>query len=283
MPHLTTPAGVTWHYDVEGEGNNILFLHGWGASSRIWRQQTKYFSQSYRVCSIDLPGHGKSSWRPMTLDEMAEDIAGILKHAGFQQTTIVASSLGGLVALKIFRRGSPQVQRLVFVGSQPKFQRSEDYPFGLEARRIAKLAGQLATDYPAMVHIFFRSLFTPHERRTRRYRWIQTFRNSEEVPGKEALLSALNILAEEDLRPELFSVDIPVQFINGTEDYICLHATFDYIRRNLPHARFDWFENCGHYPFLCYPDEFNQRVETFLRETAFHGTATGAKHAVEAD
>ena len=103
MPHLTTPAGVTWHYDVEGEGNNILFLHGWGASSRIWRQQTKYFSQSYRVCSIDLPGHGKSSWRPMTLDEMAEDIAGILKHAGFQQTTIVARNFSKKIGRR--RRG----------------------------------------------------------------------------------------------------------------------------------------------------------------------------------
>lgn len=276
MPDLIAPSGIAWHYEVEGQGEDLVFFHGWGANLRIWRQQVKYFSQFYRVCSMDLPGHGKSSWHSISLEEMAKDAGWLLERIGVQGMTAVASSFGGLVALKVSGQNPGRIRRMVLVGSQPKFQRSEDYPFGLEAERIKKLAEQLQSDYPSMVHIFFRSLFTPQERRTRRYRWIQTFRQAEDVPEKEALLWALDLLASGDLRSELFSLDVPLQFINGTEDYICPSEMFEYFRRKLPRARFDWFEKCGHYPFLCDPYGFNRVVESFLKTPTHHKVNTHA-------
>src|SRR3989338_726223 len=227
MPHIKVYSGINWHYDIEGRGEHLLFLHGWGVDKRIWRQQSKFFSQYYRVMTIDLPGHGKSGWKKINLDAV--------------------------------------IKRLVFVGSMPKFSRSADYPHGLDVNKMRKLGGQLDSDYPSVVNVFFRSLFTREERQTRRFKWLQKFRQFEGVPMKQALVEYLDILEQEDLREVLKKVHVPIQFINGRDDEICNKETVTFLKKVRPESRFDFFEQCGHFPFLSKPYEFNQVVEEFLK------------------
>ncbi|MDP2652545.1 MAG: alpha/beta fold hydrolase [Candidatus Omnitrophota bacterium] len=264
MPYLKTKRGMNWHYEVEGQGDPILFIHGWGVDSRIWRQQVKHFSARFCAVAVDLPGHGKTEWRKISLAEIAGDIREVLWDLGLEKVGVVGSSLGGLVALKLFAIAPQAVRFLVFVGSQPRFSRSEDYPYGLEVSRIRKLAAQLNSDYPSMVNIFFRSLFTHYERGSRRYKWIQTFRQNIDFPHKEALLQMLDVLENEDLREHMPRGGLPVQFINGTDDYICPKELFTYFSRTIPGATLDLFPRCGHFPFLTKPYEFNETIERFL-------------------
>ncbi len=264
MPYLKMPRGLNWHYQIAGQGPTVLFLHGFGVNGRIWRQQTKYFSENYRVIVVDLPGHGQSDWQNISLTDMGEDIEFLLQYLGCQQIGIVASSFGGLVALKIFELNAGRIKFFVFAGSQPKFCTSQDYPFGLSTERIAKLAGQLKSDYPSMINIFFRSLFTPQERATRRFKWVQTFRKTDFVPRKEALLVLLSILEKEDLRDIFYSHNLPILFINGSEDYICQKSFYESLQEKIPSGRFVWFNDCGHFPFISRPHEFNGALADFL-------------------
>ncbi len=268
MPHLKSKSGIDWHYDIEGEGDNLLFIHGWGVNKKIWRQQLKYFSKFYRVMSVDLPGHGKSSWEKIELKEIAEDLKHLLGQMKFDDITIIGSSLGGLIALKFYELFPEEVQRMIFVGVMPKFSRSEDYPHGLDIEKMRKLGGQLESDYPAIVNIFFRSLFTKQERQTRRFKWIQKFRRTDTVPMQRALLEYLDIMEKEDLRNVLKNARIPLQFINGREDEICNRETIKFLKKISPKSRFDFFEQCGHFPFLNKSYEFNQVMEDFLQQSA---------------
>lgn len=265
MCHIKTSSGINWSYDIEGEGKQILFIHGWGVDRRIWNQQIKYFSQEYKVLSIDLPGHGKSSWEGVSLDVIARDIKEILEKLDFNESGVVGSSLGGLIALKILEI-DPKIFKFVsFVGSQPKFLWSDDYPYGLTKDEVEHLAQQLRRSYPSMVNIFFRSLFTKKERATRRYKWIQTFRRNNVFPSKDALLHLLDLLMKEDLRETLYNLSIPIHFVNGMEDNVCRKETFNNIKEKIPSVRLDWFEECGHFPFLIKPHEFNTYLENFIQ------------------
>lgn len=267
MPHIKTTSGIHWHYDVEGEGEHLLFLHGWGVDKRIWRQQAKFFAQYYRVMTIDLPGHGKSSWEKIPLQGMVMDLKAILATLHFKDVSVIGSSLGGLVALKLYEAFPDGIKRLIFVGSMPKFSKSSDYPHGLDVQKMRRLGSQLTSDYPSIVNIFFRSLFTKQERQTRRYKWLQKFRQYDETPMKQALVDYLDILEQEDLREVLKKVHIPIQFINGRDDEICTSQTVAFLRGVRPESRFDFFEQCGHFPFLSKPHEFNKVVEEFLKQT----------------
>lgn len=267
MSHLTSPRGITWHYESKGKGDTLLFIHGWGVDRRIWRQQIKHFQQTHHVLSVDLPGHGESSWADGSLQAMVEDLYVVLRKLGVRRTSVVGSSLGGLVGLKLYAHFADCIERLIFVGSMPKFARTDDYPHGLDVVKMRKLNQQLHSDYPSIVQVFFRSLFTREERQSRRYHWIQRFRRGNTAPVKEALLAYLDILEREDLREELKLVNCPIQFINGTGDSICHRGTVALLKTHAPTARFDDFDKCGHFPFLSEPYAFNQVLENFLLES----------------
>jgi len=267
MPHIKTKSGIRWHYELDGAGANLLFIHGWGVDKRIWRQQTKHFTKSHRVLSVDLPGHGKSAWRSILLEEMAQDLGDILYQLGIMSTTIVASSLGGLVTIKLYELHPEKIERIVFVGSMPKFAKTEHHPFGLDIAQIRKLNSQLERAYPSIIDVFFRSLFSEEERQSRRFKWLQTFRKTDqEKPMKGALMEYLDIIENEDLRETFKTIDRPVQFINGKKDIICCVDSVKYMQKMLPNAQYDFFENCGHFSFLSKPYEFNQLLEDFLNK-----------------
>ena len=264
MSYITTQSGISWHYDCEGNGEPLIFLHGWGVDSRIWRQQTKFFSQFFQVLTIDLPGHGQSTWQKVPLAQMASDLKYILESLRLKHLTIVGSSLGGLFALKLYELFPQNIKRIIFVGSMPKFAKSQDYPYGLDLDQLRKLNRQLQTNYPSIINIFFHSLFTREERESRRFKWLQKFRRNDEAPIKEALAEYLDILEEEDLTEVLRSIQLPLQFINGKEDYICNRQTVAFLKTLTPRSRFDDFDQCGHFPFLSKPYEFNKILLEFL-------------------
>ncbi len=267
MPHLKAQSGIEWHYDIEGEGRQLLFIHGWGVDKRIWRQQSKHFADYYKVMTVDLPGHGKSSWEKVELQGMAEDLKLLLEETQFDNVTVVGSSLGGLVALKLYELAPNSIQRMIFVGAMPKFSKSEDYPYGLDIEKIRKLGGHLQSDYPSIINVFFRSLFTKQERQTRRFKWLQRFRQNIDMPMRQALVEYLDILEKEDLREVLKKVNVPVQFINGREDEICCKEAVVLLKELSPKSQFDFFEQCGHFPFLSKPHEFNEVLGSFLKES----------------
>ncbi len=266
MPNLISKSGIVWNYEVEGKGKPIVFIHGWGVDHRIWRQQIKHFVQEFQVIAFDLPGHGNTTWQPVNLSIVVEDIDFLLKTLNVQKAIIVGSSLGGLVGLKYYSLFPGKVEKMIFVGSMPKFSQSKDYPFGLDVDKIRKLDTQLDSSYPSIINIFFRSLFTNEERASRRFKWLQRFRRTEGFADKKALSHYLSILENEDLRNNLKVVSAPVQFINGREDTICCCNTVEYLKTLLPQARYDFFEKCGHFPFLSKPYEFNALLESFIKE-----------------
>ena len=258
---------MEWHYEIEGEGEPLVFLHGWGVDKRIWRQQTKYFSGSYKVLSIDLPGHGKSAWLKLSLGALVEDFQAIFDYLKIKNVSIISSSMSGILALKLYEIAPERIKRLVFVGSLPKFSKSKDFPFGIDTAKIRKLGSQLETAYPSVVNIFFRSLFTREERETRRFKWMQKFRRFNDVPLKPALAEYLDIIENEDMREVLKGVVVPIQFLNGTHDEICNKEAVEMMKELVPKARFYFFEKCGHFPFLSKPYEFNEILEKFLKSS----------------
>ena len=61
------------HWQTEGQGSDLLLIHGWGMNGAVWQQLVPALSQHYRVHVVDLPGYGHSQHHPAaSVDEMAE-------------------------------------------------------------------------------------------------------------------------------------------------------------------------------------------------------------------
>ncbi len=264
MASFTSHRGLKWHYEITGHGDAILFIHGFGGSSRWWGAQREFLQRDFQVITIDLPGHGESSWMPVTLSEMATDLRQLLHMLGITHLSLAASSFGGLVALELYRQMPNEIMRASFVGVIPKFARADNYPAGLDIDKIRKLSGQFDGDYGAVLEIFFRSLFTTKERNSEQFKAVKSLRESEKLPQREALKSFLDILEKADLRDRVSSVICPTQYITGKEDYICPQEIMAWVEEHTHNARFDVIESCGHLPFLTETIEYNRLLEDFL-------------------
>ena len=264
MSIFKTHRGLSWHYEVSGVGDTVLMIHGLGASGNFWQAQKEFLQTDFQVITVDLPGHGQSSWMQVSLIEMANDIRQILNSLGTLQFSIVASSMGGLVALELYRMIPQDIMRISLVGSIPKFARGPNYPAGLDIDKIRILSQQFDGDYAAILDIFFRSLFTMKERDSERFKWVKQLRAADPLPQRASLKHFLDILEKADLRDRVASMICPLQFITGTEDYICPRVIMDWIASHTYNARFDFLEGCGHLPFLVETKEYNRLLEDFL-------------------
>ena len=264
MPIFKTHRGLNWFYEVSGNGDVVVMIHGLGGSGRFWQAQREFLQADFQVVTVDLPGHGQSDWMPLSLSEMAHDIRQILSSIGVSQFSLVASSMGGLVGLELYRMIPHDIMRISFVGSIPKFARGPHYPAGLDIAKIRTLSQQFDGNYAAILDIFFRSLFTMKERESERFKWVKAMRQKEALPRQEALKHCLDILETADLRDRMASMICPLQFITGSEDYICPPEIMAWVAQHTYNARFDSIEGCGHLPFLVEVNEYNRLLEDFL-------------------
>ena len=104
-------------YLQQGEGKDIVFLHGYLASKESFAPQIAYFSQKYRVTALDFPGFGGAEALPAawSVGDYADWTLCALAELGISFPHVIAHSFGGRVAVKCLSRGDV-FDRAVLVG-----------------------------------------------------------------------------------------------------------------------------------------------------------------------
>ena len=123
-----TVDGLNINYIIEGEGEPVVLLHGWGANIKLFDNLIQLLSTKYKVIAPDLPGFGESDepkevWN---VDRYADFVADFVKDfAEGENVTFLGHSFGGRVIFKLnARKNLPfKIQRLILVdaaGVKPK-------------------------------------------------------------------------------------------------------------------------------------------------------------------
>ena len=108
---------------VSEEGNPaspiLVFLHGGGVSSWMWKRQVTYFKEKYFVLTIDLPSHGSSRDVPFqTINKAATEIINIIeRYRNGEPITLVGFSLGAQVAVEMLSLNAEVVDRAVIISA----------------------------------------------------------------------------------------------------------------------------------------------------------------------
>lgn len=122
--NLTRVNGIELAYQVFGEGEPLVLLHGGFGSVEMFGPNIELLAAERRVIGVDLQSHGRSPAvdRPMRFETMADDIASLIGVLGFERTAIMGFSLGGGVALRGAIQHPEAVERLVLVSTPFKRQ-----------------------------------------------------------------------------------------------------------------------------------------------------------------
>jgi len=286
------------YVETRGLGPDLVLLHGWGLNLRVWDGLTRELAKSFRVIAVDLPGHGRSPWnsKARTPAEQAWQVHATLA-ARSDRYSLLGWSMGGQIAIDLAAAMPGSVERLVLVGTTPRFAAGEDWPHGMPAATLERLATQLRTNYKRTVSEFLELQVRGSAASERVLAELHASLFSHGEAHPKALVAGLNTLESSDLRSMLSLVRAPTLVIAGQYDRVTLPAASRALADGLPDGRYVEFRRAAHAPFLSHTTEFAALVTEFLRggttdagiepvatpAGAALGVATAAARAAEAD
>ena len=120
--HMVELDGLKLCYQMGGQGDAVVFVHGWPTYSYLWRHQMSALAESFCVYALDLPGCGDSE-KPSdvrySLDFFSDILNGFLNAMGVEQVTLVSHDLGGPISLLWAVRHPERLARLVIMDTMP--------------------------------------------------------------------------------------------------------------------------------------------------------------------
>lgn len=111
-------GGVDTYYEVEGEGEPVLLLHGGFVSIESWRAQRAALATRYRVYLPERRAHGRTPDvpGPLTFEVMARDTIAFAEAIGLSSAHLVGWSDGAIVGLEVALARPDLVRSLVLIG-----------------------------------------------------------------------------------------------------------------------------------------------------------------------
>lgn len=112
--------GVKLYYEIYGEGEPLLMIHGNGGSFACFENQVPEFSKRFKVILVDCRGRGNSTYKKgveLTFDLQVEDISLFLEKINIHRTNIVGWSDGGIIGLLLVIKHPEKVAKLVTTGA----------------------------------------------------------------------------------------------------------------------------------------------------------------------
>jgi 3-oxoadipate enol-lactonase len=104
--------GARIHYEVEGSGAPVVFIHAGVANLRMWDGQAAALRDSCRVIRYDTRGYGRTETEAVEFSNRA-DVAALLEHLGEESAHVVGLSRGGIIALDFALEFPQRVRSLV--------------------------------------------------------------------------------------------------------------------------------------------------------------------------
>ncbi|MFW9826088.1 MAG: alpha/beta fold hydrolase [Candidatus Thorarchaeota archaeon] len=111
--------GIKICYEILGQGEPVLLVHGLGSKKESWIAQFKPLSEYFKVIRFDNRGAGKSD-RPKgeyTMELFADDIAGLMDFIEIDKAHIIGWSLGGMIVQNFVIKYPERVNKMVLINT----------------------------------------------------------------------------------------------------------------------------------------------------------------------
>lgn len=247
------------YYEITGEGQPLVFIHGLGSSTRDWEFQVPVFSRTYQVIAFDLRGHGRSAKPagPYDVPMFAHDLAGLLLALNIPAAHIVGISLGGGIAFQFAMDYPRQIKTLTIVNSAPTLGPLEitkpeiERRVGIVQQLGMRAMGQAlaANLLPKPEHAGLRDIFIE--------RWAEN--------DPEAYIAATRSMLGWDVTGRLGEITCPALIISADQDYSPVAVKEMYIKR-MPNAQLAVIPDAHHATPMEKPEEFNRVLGEFLSQ-----------------
>jgi pimeloyl-ACP methyl ester carboxylesterase len=237
--HEVRVGGWPVRYEVAGEGEPVVLVHGLSGSTRWWSRNVSSIAQRYRIYLVDLPGFGemRTLRRRFVLAEAVSWLSEWMDAVGLGRAHLVGHSMGGYICLRLAASRPAAVRRLVLVA-----------PAGVPTGRsmvghLGPLLGAARRATPSFLPVLVRDAVRM---------------------GPSTLWRAARDLLAEDVREDLQRVEAPTLLVWGRRDPLIPPAVGDLLREEIPDSRLLVLERAAHVPMFDRPEAFDAALLAFL-------------------
>ena len=112
--------GIEMYYEITGEGEPLILLHGWSQSGATWNRVADDFAKHFQVIVPDLRGHGATnnpSGEYYTMKQLAFDVYALLDHLEIGTANAMGISMGGGTLLHMATQQPDRIDSMVLIGA----------------------------------------------------------------------------------------------------------------------------------------------------------------------
>ncbi|MCP4141979.1 MAG: alpha/beta fold hydrolase [Chloroflexi bacterium] len=259
MPMLQTKSLQTY-YEISGEGETLVFVHGLGSSSQDWKFQRDFFSKSFQVIAYDVRGHGQSEKPkgPYSVPLFAKDLAELLNELNVEKAHIVGLSMGGWIAFQFAVDYPEKLRSMTIVNSwaDMRLKTWQDWKGYFQRAVIFRLFSMRKIG-----EVLGAKLFIKPEQKGLLNDFVESWAKNHKASYMASFHAGIGWSVED----RLGEIRVPVLVIAADEDYFPLETKKAYADK-IPNARLAVIEDSRHAVSVERPDEFNRALLTFLQE-----------------
>ena len=225
--------GIRMYYEIYGNGEPLLMIHGNGGAIDSFKNQIPYFALDYKVIAVDSRAQGKSidTSDSLTFEMMADDFSALLDKLHVDSCNVLGWSDGGINGLLLAIRHPDKVKRLAITGAN------------------------LSPDSTAIGGVEFLSS-------QKFYDTLGKIPQTPEIIHTRKLVK-LDLFEPHITREQLQKIHCPTLVIGGDHDIILISHTV-LIAESIPGAYLWILPNSSHGTLIDYKDRFNEVVDEFF-------------------
>jgi 3-oxoadipate enol-lactonase len=256
---MATINGLEIHYEIQGDGPPIVFIHGLGATSNVWHAQRMTLSKYYQVIIYDRSGSGRSQQarEGYSINAWTDELAGLLDYLAVPSAVVVGHSLGSMVAQRFASKYAARTKALILAGGEAEFA-SEDKHILTERARAIETHGLSAVVDPWLTAVLSAA--------TREANPALAGLVREMFLSNDGRTYALHCLALRDgaVRSDHGNIVCPTLLTVGDQDLVTPLSWQRQIAAGIANSRIRIIPNTAHMTMLESPTVFNTVLLDFL-------------------
>jgi pimeloyl-ACP methyl ester carboxylesterase len=249
-------------YGDQGRGSVVVLIHGFLGAKEIWKEIAANLARSYRVISIDLPGHGQSACFGYvhSMELMAASVKAVMDHLKLRRYVLVGHSMGGYTALAFADLYPDHVKGLCLFHSTAYADSEEKKADRERAVALVKANRRVYT------RDTIRTLFAADNLRYMKEE-LSFAAGIAARTSRQGIVAALRGMKDRISRDMILAmVSYPVMMVIGAHDSVVPPAQLEEQSRLLKHPQVLMLEHDGHFGFLESPVRTKKALRKFLRK-----------------
>jgi pimeloyl-ACP methyl ester carboxylesterase len=255
--------GTKMNYELSGQGNCLVLIHGFGDNLNMWYHQVPEFSKQYQVLTYDVRGFGQTeiSKGQLSMGLLADDLYELLKVLKIKSACVLGYSMGGMIALNLAIKHAEVTTGLIFANSAVGGRFSAE----MKERRKMMMDMLQQGNIEVISEMMTMGAFSPtfKERNPAEFNRYKKIKMQNDPSPYVGIMQAMDAGAGSP--PDLTKVKCPVLIIAGTHDGFTSLDVVESMKNSLKDAVSKVLPT-GHAAAVEAPKEFNQTVLEFMKK-----------------